>query len=171
MAAHKLVRSLKSTTTALKAWNRSHFGYANKKIQNLEEELRIIQLQDGDSTEKERYILEELRIQRQRWESILKQKSCEIWIKEGDRNTKFFHMSLLLRRRRNRVEAIKDEAQWIIEADDIKNYFMECFEKLFKYDYPFVPDGLEGISQSLVTTEENETLLQIPDEEEIKATV
>lgn len=160
MTAHKLLRSLKFTTATLKAWNRSHFRYANKRIQNLEEELRVVQLQDRDSTEREPYTLEELRIQRQRWESILKQKSCEIWIKEGDRNTKSFHMSLLLRRRRNRVEAIKDEAQWITEADDMKDYFLKSFEKLFKSDYPCVLDGLDGISQSLVSTEENEALLQ-----------
>ncbi|KAJ4837849.1 hypothetical protein Tsubulata_001664 [Turnera subulata] len=42
------------------------------------------------------------------------QKSRLKWMIEGDRNTRFFHVSTILRRKHNRVEALKtDEGEWI----------------------------------------------------------
>ena len=41
-------------------------------------------------------------------------KSRELWIRAGDRNTKFFQLSTLKRRRRNNISEIKlDDGIWI----------------------------------------------------------
>ncbi|BBN67603.1 Polynucleotidyl transferase, ribonuclease H-like superfamily protein [Prunus dulcis] len=37
------------------------------------------------------------------------QKSRNTWLKEGDRNTKFFHMSTIIRRRKNKLEGLTNE--------------------------------------------------------------
>ena len=78
MAWHKLGKSIWATTKALKLWNKNHFGYANIRIQSLEKELRKIQLLDGDNRLEQRRVTEELKIQGDHWESILKQKSREL---------------------------------------------------------------------------------------------
>lgn len=66
-----------------------------------------------------------------RLESILRQKSRETWLKEGDKNSKFFHISITVKRRRNRIMAIKNGKDWISEEEGIKNYFIENFNILF----------------------------------------
>lgn len=53
----------------------------------------------------------ELREQRARQESILHQKSRELWIKEGDRNLKIFHAIVIIRRRRNKIFSINEEGK------------------------------------------------------------
>lgn len=56
---------------------------------------------------KEAETWEKLRMHRARCESILRQKSKELWLKEGDKNSKNFHASLLNRRRKNLIQSIK----------------------------------------------------------------
>ena len=49
-----------------------------------------------------------------------KQKSRELCLKEGDQNSKFFHLSTLVRRRRNQIADIKlEDGSWIHSRDHI----------------------------------------------------
>lgn len=44
-----------------------------------------------------------------RVELLWRQKSRETWLKEGDKNSIFFHLSTIIRRKRNSIDAIKDD--------------------------------------------------------------
>ncbi|KAF3442021.1 hypothetical protein FNV43_RR15937 [Rhamnella rubrinervis] len=171
MACHKLGRSLFATTRALRRWNRCHFGYANLRIQSLEEELEIIQSKDGDNRSDYSKVKEELKVHRDRWESILRQKSRELWLREGDQNTKFFHASLVVRKRQNRILTIKTEKGWISNIKDIERYFLNQFQNLFESTYPHIPEDLDNLGEHLVLDEDNENLMKVPSEEEIKASI
>jgi len=47
--------------------------------------------------------------ERQKQEEILwRQKSRVNWLREGERNTKFFHQAMVHRRQRNRIFSIKN---------------------------------------------------------------
>ena len=67
-----------------------------------------------------------------RSEVLWRQKSRELWLKEGDKNSRFFHLSTIVCRRRNTIEAVKNNAgDWVIEPNEIRNLFLENFKILF----------------------------------------
>lgn len=51
-------------------------------------------------------------------EILWKQKSRELWLKEGNRNTKFFHLYTIIHRRQNKIDAIKqDDGTWVTSSN------------------------------------------------------
>lgn len=52
-----------------------------------------------------------------------------------DRNTKFFHTSTLVRRKRNRVEALKDDSsRWVTEEEELKVMASNFFRNLYSIE-------------------------------------
>lgn len=169
MNYHKLKRSFQETAKALKIWNKEVFGLADKEIRSLEADLRVLQQWEDRDIRKEAEVLDKLRLNRARWESILCQKSREIWLKEGDKNTKFFHASLL--NRRSRIQAIKDDQGWIYDPDQRGQYFLRHFKELYKSDFPRILEEFKELGESLIFQEENNALTRIPMPEEIKEAI
>ena len=60
-----------------------------------------------------------------------RQKSRELWLKEGDRNTGFFHRMANSHRRRNFMGKIKIEGRWVEEESEIRKSIVDAFQSLF----------------------------------------
>lgn len=59
-------------------------------------------------------------------------KSRINWLVQGERNTTFYHVSTLVRRKRNRIYAIQNNVgDWVSEERDVMNFFRKGFEDLF----------------------------------------
>ncbi|CAA7012923.1 unnamed protein product [Microthlaspi erraticum] len=68
-------------------------------------------------------------------ETIWFQKSREKHIALGDRNTSFFHTSTVIRRRRNRIEMLKnDEGNWVTEGPELESLAIEYYKRLYSLD-------------------------------------
>jgi hypothetical protein len=93
-------------------------------------------------------------------------------LKEGDRNSRFFHVSTLVRRRRNHIEAIKsDQGDWLREWSEISQDFNTNFQDLYSEESATFPEDLDGLVQNCITDQENEQICRIPTREEIKTTI
>lgn len=74
------------------------------------------------------------------------QKSREKLMALGDINTKYFHTSTIIRRRRNRIEMLKDDAgAWITNAQDLENVVVEYYNRL--YSMVDVEQDMEKLTQ------------------------
>ncbi|WCJ37916.1 hypothetical protein M5689_019010 [Euphorbia peplus] len=70
---------------------------------------RILLINREDNFVKlERSLLNELTAVLRQEELLWFQKSRTQWISQGDRNTKFYHLSTIIRHKRNKIEAIQN---------------------------------------------------------------
>ncbi|XP_057444427.1 uncharacterized protein LOC130736638 [Lotus japonicus] len=69
-------------------------------------------------------------------ELLWAQKSRCLWLKFGDRNTRFFHTTTIIRRKRNKIEALIDDGGNLLTDFDVLQDFTVNF---FKQSY--IDDG------------------------------
>eukprot|EP00253_Pinus_taeda_P007097 PITA_07097 len=106
---------LKHIKGRLKEWNKKEFGNifkAKKDVVKKVKEINQILITKG-YTEERKEMAESLQLEwdnRCLQEEILwRQKSKVQWIKEGERNTKFFHRSTIAHRNNNRIVKLTDQ--------------------------------------------------------------
>ena len=123
-ALDKLYKKQDLTRRALRKWNKQVFGNCQVRINRLMQS--IMEVQKRHLSEENSRTEEALQSKLTEWltrsEILWKQKSRELWLKEGDRNTKFFHLSTIIRRRRNNIDAIKsEEGLWVTSSNQISS--------------------------------------------------
>ena len=65
-------------------------------------------------------------------EEIWALKSRVNWVIQGDRNTTFYHVSTLVRRKKNQILAIKDSVgEWLYGEEAIKNFIRSGFNEVY----------------------------------------
>ena len=79
---------------------------------------------------------------------------------------KIFHLSTIIRRMRNNIDAIKTkEGRWVTSSNHIRTLFFSSFKNLFTEENV---SFLENLMTSCITEEENVVLKKIPTRDEIK---
>ncbi|KAL0448870.1 UNVERIFIED_CONTAM: putative mitochondrial protein [Sesamum latifolium] len=156
----------------LARWSKRSFGHLNRKAKELEE--RIIFLQSRHSTENVHGELKKYRAEIERClaeeEIMWKQRGKADWLKEGDRNTGFFHEKASHRHRLNRIERLKNSDDlWCHEKVEIQNIIVSYFNELFTSanPSPLIIDEVVNTVERKVSEEMNRSLKEPYTEKEI----
>ena len=120
----------------------------------------------------ENQLIKELDVVLEQEKDLWALKSRINWMILGDRNTSFYHVSALARRKRNFITAIKNEVgEWLTEEREVANHFREGFIKIYTtaqeaatHDFNY---NLQW--QPKLLSEEKNSISHMVTEEEIKS--
>lgn len=131
-----MAEKLRRLQQKLKKWNWEIFGDVRKNLEETRgkiERLEIASQNNCTDTEiQELSKLKEEFAKMLRWEAdILFQKTREKWLKEGDRNTKYFHAIIKDRRRKNTLKLTQADGRVISDNKEIIEGAVEYFRDIF----------------------------------------
>ncbi|KAF7826831.1 ribonuclease H [Senna tora] len=70
-------------------------------------------------------------------EELWFQKARCTWIRDGDRNTKYYHTKAITRRRENKITMLKNRnGDWTETKEEVKSIIVDFYKELFKEDQP-----------------------------------
>lgn len=132
-----LPNAISSLTGKILEWNNTVFGNIHKRKRDLTKRLNGIdkanprgtnsflnQLQETLWKDYEKILLQE--------ELLWCQRARHRWLQFGDRNTKFFHASTMVRKKRNKIEVLKNEFDEIVsDKNEIKGMVTNFFKALY----------------------------------------
>ncbi|RVW44757.1 hypothetical protein CK203_081811 [Vitis vinifera] len=169
-ASYKLATKLKGMKQKLKTWNREVFG-------NLESnKLAALQQVDyWDQVESERRLSEEEFARKKeakegyaKWikmdEIHWRQLSRELWLREGDKNTGYFHRMANAHRRRHTMERVKISGVWLSEECTVRTGIVDAFHRLLTEDSEWKAD-IGGVNLNRISQQEAD-ILKLPFMEE-----
>ena len=147
------MEKLKAIKNLLKTWNKDVFGRVEENKKSA-----LTKVAAWEAIESERPLSpEELETRLtamedfKKWslleETSWRQKSREIWLKEGDRNTGFFHKMANSHKRRNTIERIWIGGEWLEEKGEVRTGIVNAFKGLLS-DLGVWRASLEGLDFS-----------------------
>lgn len=165
-----LFQKLKATKVALKRWNTNCFSIIQDNIQSVSRQILAHQV-DSPSEE---ILATELSLKGaldellKREESLWRQKSRICWLTSRELNTKFFHVSTIIRRSRNSIHRLQSSDHlWHSGRSEVGNLLLHFFQDLYTLVTPSFPFELDGLVSPMVFDEDNSRLCATPTSSEI----
>ncbi|KAF7822209.1 ribonuclease H [Senna tora] len=123
---------------SLKTWNKDVFGDISKKKKRLLNRINGIQVAIDKKLnpfleDLGRKLAKELEMVLNQEEALWFQKARCQWIRDGDRNTRYYHTKTISHRRKNKILMLKDrDGNWTEDLDEIKKIIINFYKELFK---------------------------------------
>ncbi|RVW59604.1 Transposon TX1 uncharacterized 149 kDa protein [Vitis vinifera] len=131
-----LSEKLKALKVKLKNWNKEVFGKVGVNLRMALGKVSFWDDQERQRTlnEQELEARKEAKEEFKKWAIIeeisWRQKSRQIWLKEGDKNTGFFHKMANSNSRRNCLKKIKVRGIWLLDEQDIQREVVRAYQDL-----------------------------------------
>ncbi|XP_059070959.1 uncharacterized protein LOC131862033 [Cryptomeria japonica] len=175
------IKNLAYIKNQLKTWNKESFKNIFSEKERIENELEALNSKvmtegmDQIDFNREKDLTNKLSEILIREEIYWKDKARELWIGEGDMNTKFFHASVKTRRAKNQInEILLEDGSWLKDRDSIGSAAEAYFKKILNAEEEKVDLSLAMLLDAvlkLVNKEDNQMLMQPFSEEEIRSAV
>lgn len=164
-----LAEALKIITKDLKEWSKNTFGHVTKQMEGLRGELESLEkagpIANRDAILDTKCKLDEMLY---REEMMWLQRSRITWLKEGDRNTKYFHQKARWRALKNHIKRLKKEdGTWSTDQTEMRGMAVKYFSELFLRDEHVTPQEIVNLFEPVVSGEMNEGLCKPYSAEEI----
>jgi hypothetical protein len=98
---------LDKVMSTLQSWSKKKFGNILQELRKARAILELLHLNNADQKEI-RQATDHMNELMYKEEMLWLQRSRVNWLKEGDRNTRFFHQKAVWRARKNKIKKLKD---------------------------------------------------------------
>jgi hypothetical protein len=173
-----IVSNLQNVRRDVQEWKIHNFNQVIKKKKELVGRIAGIQrsMQAGNNSgglrRLENKLQTELSVLLKQEELMWHQRSRARWLLDGDRNTKYYHLKTVQRRRKNNVTMLKDaNGQWIEDVNQLQKLANEFYIKLFTEDNLVREWHQTPISYPLLTQDELQQLAAPITQEEVRSAV
>ncbi|KAK9992171.1 hypothetical protein SO802_027156 [Lithocarpus litseifolius] len=131
----------------LRVWNKKTFGHVRYSLKQKLAKLKSEEESGGYGHNPSRIqvLREDIQQLQAKEECMWKQGSRNIWHKEGDRNTKYFHCRANQRNRRNLITGLEDDnGNWVEDEAGLGKVVEGYFEQIFTSSNPSGFDNTLG---------------------------
>ena len=135
-------------------WSKRHFGNVRLELEKKRKELKQaerLSVRTGNS-DRMRALESEINLLLDMEAQMWRQRSRILWMKDGDRNTKFFHSKASQRRRRNYITKLYDStSRWCTRESQVNDTILGFYRELFTSANPEnLADVLKVIPQVVI---------------------
>jgi hypothetical protein len=164
-----IATNLSGAMDSLQSWSKQTVSSVVERIEKLRKELnRTSTSRDIHSQRRRREIEKEMNCLLEREEIYWKQRSRIEWLKEGDKNTKFFHKKSTWRKRKNNITKLKKDDGTIVDnAEEMGDMATNFFQNLFTADQSVVPEDILNLIEPRILDRINEDLCKEFSDDEI----
>ena len=146
----------------LTRWSRKSFGSVRKELERKKKQLkeakkRAIQTRDSRHM---KWLEGEVNVLLDKEAKMWRQRFKVMWLKDGDRNTRFFHSKASQRRRRNYITQLYDATgRWCTRQGQVNDTIVDFYQNLFTSANPSNFEEVVDLIPQVVTNKMNEKLV------------
>ncbi|XP_027108907.1 uncharacterized protein [Coffea arabica] len=159
---------IKQCRVALLRWNKQKESNFGKIILQTKKEMKVLRDSNVSGKGVRLALLKKKLVAVYMDEEVYwSQKAKQKWLTEGDKNTKFYHVCVAGKRKRNRIGLIKKrDGDWCKDEEETGTEIIQYFKDIFTAEAPQGIDAiLNEISQSITSVMTKQLILPVTEQE------
>lgn len=171
-----LKERLKGIKGVIREWSKEVYGKPVEAKNRLVDQIKVLDLKSegvglsGEEVATRKHLFEELWVVLKSIDATIFQRARSKWLREGDTNSKYFHVCIKSRRNMNSIAALNTPLGWVEGPNEVRAATVSFFKNLFsKEEWDRLT--LDGVVFPTLSEGENNTLIAPFSLEEIEDAV